>query len=115
MQEAKRATRRRHGEQLKRQVLAQCNEPGASVANVALAHGLNANLVHKWRRLDGKTALDSAAIPPPAFVPLALESAIAAKSGEVRIELRRGAISVSATWPLTACSECAAWVREILR
>jgi len=44
------ATRRRHSAELKGKVLAACAEPGASVAAVALAHDLNANLVHKWRR-----------------------------------------------------------------
>jgi transposase-like protein len=43
------SARRRHSAELKRLVLAQCAEPGASVAKVALTHGLNANLVHKWR------------------------------------------------------------------
>lgn len=32
-------------------MVAQCNEPGASVAKVALAHGINANVVHRWRQL----------------------------------------------------------------
>ncbi|BDI04471.1 transposase [Sphaerotilus microaerophilus] len=40
--------RRVHGAQLKAQVIAACHAPGASVAAVALAHGLNANLVRKW-------------------------------------------------------------------
>src|SRR5438093_6671865 len=44
------APRRRHGAELKAKVLAECDEPGASVAAVAQSHGLNANLVHKWRR-----------------------------------------------------------------
>ncbi len=47
--EAPRA-RRVHDAQLKSKVLAECSQPGASVSAVALAHGLNANLVHKWRR-----------------------------------------------------------------
>lgn len=42
--------RRVHDAQLKSKVLAECGRPGASVSAVALAHGLNANLVHKWRR-----------------------------------------------------------------
>jgi transposase len=42
--------RRVHDAQLKSKVLAECGQPGASVSAVALAHGLNANLVHKWRR-----------------------------------------------------------------
>jgi transposase len=40
--------RRRHSTELKARVLADCNEPGASIAAVALSHGLNANLVRKW-------------------------------------------------------------------
>jgi transposase-like protein len=47
---SKAATRRRHGAEVKAKVLAECDEPGASVAAVAQSHGLNANLVHKWRR-----------------------------------------------------------------
>lgn len=43
------APRRRHSDELKAKVLAACAEPGASISGVALAHGLNANLVRKWR------------------------------------------------------------------
>jgi len=43
------APRRRHSAELKTNVLAACDEPGASISGVALAHGLNANLVRKWR------------------------------------------------------------------
>ena len=46
---AKCAPRRQHSADLKAKVLAACNEPGASISAVALAHGLNANLVRKWR------------------------------------------------------------------
>ena len=31
--------------------MAQCDAPGASVAKVAMAHGINANVVHRWRQL----------------------------------------------------------------
>ena len=43
------APRRRHGAEFKAKVLAACDEPGASISGVALAHGLNANLVRQWR------------------------------------------------------------------
>ena len=42
--------RRRHSAEFKQQVLVECDRSVASVAAVALAHGLNDNLVHKWRR-----------------------------------------------------------------
>jgi transposase-like protein len=34
-----------HGAEFKARVLAECQQPGASVVAVALAHGLNVNLV----------------------------------------------------------------------
>ena len=47
------ATRRRHSAEFKAEVLAACEQPDASVSAVALAlalaHGLNTNLVRKWR------------------------------------------------------------------
>ena len=43
------APRRRHGVEFKAKVLAACDEPGASISGIALAHGLNANLVRQWR------------------------------------------------------------------
>lgn len=73
MERAKPLKRRRHAEELKRQVLAQCAEPGASVAQVALAHRLNANLVHKWRRLAGPAK-------PAVFVPVTVAPAPAASA-----------------------------------
>ena len=64
------APRRRHGAEIKAKVLAACDEPGASVAGVALAHGLNANLVRQWRagrgvKLGGDAVARSAARKAP--------------------------------------------------
>jgi hypothetical protein len=47
---SERTLRRRHSTELKTQVLAECDEAGASIASVAQSHGLNVNFVHKWRR-----------------------------------------------------------------
>src|SRR5258706_13936004 len=111
MEDTKPRSRRRHGNDLKRIVLDECNQPGASVARVALSHGLNANLVHKWRREVQR------AVPAPAssraFIPLAI--APVSPASEVRIELRRGPISVTVNWPMSAMPECAGWLRELLR
>ena len=46
MQDTSRRPRRRHSAAFKAEVLAACVQPGASVASVALARGINANLVH---------------------------------------------------------------------
>src|SRR3989344_1649646 len=96
MNEAKKKTRRRYDAELKQQILVQCAEPGASVASIALSHGINANVVHKWRR-EGCHALP--ALQAPAFVPVPLPPAACAPVPDIRIELRRGATRASVTWP----------------
>lgn len=113
--------RRQHSEEFKTQVIQACCAPGVSIAGVALAHGLNANLVRQWlvnrgispeSRRSGR-ALAGAARPAQ-FVPVRIEAAPAA-SAEIRIEVRRGAATVTVHWPAQAAAECAAWLREWLR
>ncbi len=105
--------RRNHSAELKAQVLAECAAPGASVAKVAMSHGINANIVHGWRR----TARERAARPvvaPPTFVPLAIEAAPQVERN-VEVEVRRGAVSMTIAWPISAAAEMTAWMRELLR
>lgn len=102
--------RRRHSEELKTQVIAECARPGASVAAVALSHGLNANVVHKWRRLANAQPAGAAT-----FIPVALPALASECAQDIRVELRRGATTMTITWPLAAAAECAAWMRELLR
>lgn len=79
-----RRRRRRHSAEFKAAVIEECLRPGVSIAAVALAHGLNANMLRKWV-IDGEHRLASAAVvappaldtpptPTPTFVPLALSS-----------------------------------------
>ncbi|KRB95801.1 transposase [Hydrogenophaga sp. Root209] len=112
MNESKKKARRRYGADLKQQILAECAEPGASVAGIALSHGINANVVHKWRR-QVSSALP--ALQAPAFVPVPLPPAACTPAPDIHIELRRGAISVSVTWPLEAAEQSAVWMRELLK
>ena len=106
MKDSKRIVRRRHSAEVKAQVLSECAQRGASVAGVALSHGINANVVHKWRRLAGAVPL-----PVASFVPVALPASTCAASADIRMELRRGAISMTITWPAAAAGDCAAWMR----
>ena len=110
MKDSRKIVRRRHSAELKAQVLSECAQLGASVAGVALSHGINANVVHKWSRLAG-----TAHLPVASFVPLALPAPSGAAPAAIRMELRRGATSMTITWPAAAAADCAAWMRELLR
>ena len=117
-----RRRRRIHSDEFKAQVVAACATAGVSIAAVAMAHGINANLARRWvatseraaeRRSGGPPAALTSGVVSTAFVPLTLPAATAQQ--DIRIELRRGATTVSLSWPCTAASECATWLRELLR
>ena len=61
--QANRPTRRFYSPEFKAQVLQECRQSGASVAGVALAHGINANIVHRWLR--ERWSGDAISRPPP--------------------------------------------------
>jgi transposase len=63
--------RRRYSAQLKAQILAECDVPGASVAKVAMAHAINANIVHGWRKLARQGDVATGLVQRE-FVPVAL-------------------------------------------
>ena len=118
----KRVGRRRHSREFKAEVLRACREPGASVAAIALARGVNANLVHRWLRLaapgpagiaherpaEGGGEFIALQLPPPPVV-------AAPPAPDIRIELRRGATSVSVSWPAQEAGACAGWLGQWLR
>lgn len=116
--------RRHHSAEFKAKVLAACDEPGASVAAVALAHDLNANLVHKWRRCRAAVAVPAIKLGAlaPGFVALSLPSTppspvkpASSPAAHIRIAIERGGGRVDVSWPVTAAAECAAWLRQWLR
>ncbi len=119
-----RRRRRLHSDEFKANAVASCMQPGMSMASVAMANGVNANLLRRWVReaeLGRSAARADSLVPtgsassaaPPSFVPMQLPAKSAAS--DIRIELRRGATSVAVTWPADAAAECAAWMRELLR
>jgi transposase len=112
MKDSRNEPRRRHSAELKSQVLAECAVPNASVAGIARSHGLNANLVHKWRRKEQAHALGT---PPASFIPVALPAPTVTPTPDIHMELRRGTMSMTITWPVAAAADCAAWMRELPR
>jgi transposase len=107
--------RRQYSTAVKTQVLAECDEPGASVAKVAMLHGINANVVHRWRQL-AREAKPLVPAKAGAFMPIPLAvPAEPAVTADIRVELRRGATAMTITWPSSAAADFALWTRELLR
>lgn len=127
-----RRRRRYHSPEFKSRVVAACQAPGVSMAAIAQANQLNANLVRRWVkaaetrsamvRADEGVFSDPAAMPSlPAFVPVEVvdqggqEATVDSASAPIRIELRRHALELSIDWPATQAVACARWLRELLR
>lgn len=75
--------RRQHDRAFKANLVEQCLLPGASVAAVALAGGVNANLLFRWRReyLRCKQLSRPASSSSAVLVPVHVDSAMDADAG----------------------------------
>lgn len=96
---------------------------------MALANGLNANVLRRWMHEADRQA-QSQQTPAQVGLPAALvaghgsalqafvAATIEAKAPtipEIRIELRRGSTTINLSWPVAASADCAAWLGEWLR
>jgi len=115
--EAPRRRRRTHSEEFKAHAVESCKQPGVSVASVAMANGINANLLRRWLQ----TAASPATVTPMpdaepvGFIALPMPAAPTVPTEPIRIELQRGPTTIAVTWPANAAAACATWLREILR
>ena len=112
----KTTTRRRYSADFKAQVLGECEAPGASVAKVAMSHGINTNVVHGWRKLARETG-SASPVSSREFVAVTMPAAPLQSVVQrgIEVELRRGAVTMKITWPPSATADFAAWTRELLR
>lgn len=114
-----RRTRRTHSEAFKRSLIDACGVPGASVAGVALANGINANQLRRWMRERGIEPPELSCLPlrvatsepMGGFVPVQLPPSLDAP---IRLELRKGTAVVTVDWPASSAAACGAWLREWL-
>jgi transposase len=108
--------RRFYSPELKLQVVKGCAQPGASIAGVALQHGINANIVHRWLREHSQGTLVNR---PQTFVPVTLNSAIepatVQPTADIRVEVKRVNATIVVHWPLAGGAQCAQWLRECLQ
>ena len=108
--------RRFYSPELKLQVVGACAQPGASIAGLALQHGINANIVHRWLREHNQGMLIRR---QQTFVPVNLNSAIepvtAQPTADIRVEVKRVNATIVVHWPLADGAACAQWLRECLQ
>ncbi|MEA3643498.1 MAG: transposase [Lamprobacter sp.] len=100
--------RRRFSPDFKATIVNACQQPGASIAQVAQSHNLNANLVHKWIKKAQSTAtpipINSGFIPlptPPSTQTITIT--LPTEKGQVQIQ-----------WPAQQAMQSAQWLKAVL-
>lgn len=101
-------TRRQFSSEFKAGIVAACQEPGASVAQVAMSHGINANLVHKWIR---NTKTSSPNQPQPNFIALPTPPSSCEK---VTFTLPSAQGQITIEWPLDQIMQSAQWLKAVI-
>jgi len=112
-----RRRRRLHSDEFKADAVAAASQPGVSMASVAMARSINANLLRRWVRdaeLPATKARAKTASAASTFVPVQLPAPVA-PAADIRIEVRRGTTTITVAWPMAAAADCAGWMRELLR
>ena len=130
-----RPTHRTYTPQFKAELVAQCQLPGASIAALATGHAMNANVLHRWLKeyaLQGRHRPDNPACTdkttnarvaisptpgnPCGFIPVKLGAVVhEPKPPELKVELRKGALSMSITWPISATADLVQWSTAVLK
>lgn len=106
--------RRQHTPEFKQGLVAQCG-PGVSTFAVALAHGVNANLLRRWIK-QFPVVQSSAAITAPArLVPVKVDfPAEAPVSDAIEISIQKNRAHISIRWPGSQAGACSQWQTDLL-
>lgn len=122
-----RRTHRTYTAEFKAELVAASQEPDVSIAALASSHAMNANVLHRWLKEHerdgrhqligmGKSGASVATSPTPAFIPLKLPTLMPEpRISDLKIELRKGTLSMTVTWPVSAVADFTQWTQSILK
>ncbi|WP_022960944.1 IS66-like element accessory protein TnpA [Halopseudomonas pelagia] len=109
-------TRRRFSPEFKAGIVAQCRQPGVSVARIALDNDLNANLVRRWIS-EAREVVATPGFMPISLAPIAsppASKATAHTANTIRMEIPRAGGAVVVEWPVEQAHQCATLLRDLL-
>ena len=114
--------RGRYTDEFKAQIIAACRQPGVSTSAVALANGINANLLRRWivqsdeSSSQPKSRLNASS--PEGFVQIASRAVcrdpVVASAPCLRLEIRKSDLAITLSLPMGQHSECAALLKLLL-
>lgn len=103
--------RKSYPKSFKVQVVQECEQPGVSVAAIAMSHGINPNVVRRWIPL----FRDQRILALPAFVPVRVAPTEPKPKDHASavIELLAGKQLVTVKWPTSDPEGCARFIRGL--
>ena len=118
-----RSTHRTYTPEFKAELVAACQQTGVSIAALAGHHGMNASVLHRWIKEHQHSGCHAVVERPapntrgvPAFVPIPLQlPKPAGNAHEIKIQLRRDALTIDVTWPMHAVADLASWTAAVLK
>jgi transposase-like protein len=122
-----RRRRRRHSAEFKAELVASCQQPGVSLAAIAMDHGINPNLLRRWviehERLGHHELVQAPGVQRDVaaqFIALPLPepqtaSPTSGHAEDIVIDLRHNGLTASIRWPMARADRCATWLRDVMR
>jgi transposase-like protein len=106
--------RRQHSAEFKQELVALC-QPGTSVSAVALAHGINANLLRQWiKRLAAQSSKTMAS--PTKLVPVQVNlPTVVSANDAIEISIQKNSARVTISWPGHQAKDCSQWLIDWLK
>jgi transposase len=109
-------TRRTHSLEFKQRAVEASDQPGASIAGVAMAHGINTNQLHKWRRqlFATKVVVAQPQMLPVTIIPesASMPDAPSGQEGNIDIQFSRARVSVRGRVDLDVLQTVLATLRQ---
>jgi transposase len=106
--------RRQHTPEFKQGLVAQC-QPGVSTSAVALAHGINANLLRRWIKQFPGSQSSHAITAPAKLVPVKVDLPVEVPvSDAIEISIQKNSARISIRWPGSQSKACSQWLTDLL-
>ena len=109
--------RRQHAPEFKRSLVALCR-PGVSISAVALAHGVNANLLRRWinQYLNELPAAPAASQPSKLVaVQVDLPASVPARDEAIEISIEKNSARINIRWPGNQAQAFGLWLGAWLK
>lgn len=107
--------RRTHTPEFKQGLVALC-QTGISISGVALAHGVNANLLRRWITQYSAANSLPAMKTPAKLVPVQVESPVVSQADDaIEINIQKRSAQINIRWPANRAHAFGQWLSVWLK